>query len=142
MKPAQLSNLLRVAADRISSAKSPTKALAVSHLARALRAVDEGQPKTQTDWEQEFYGATGPYPEDQKGSGMYWDAFQELGWRDWTPASDLAEVENKLREMAQRDGWEKNLEGALKEARNNYKRYKAYEPHYTSGEVQKGPVYV
>ena len=88
-----------------------------------------------------FYGMTGPIPHEPGiavGSQAFWAAFEELGWTDWTPASDLGVVEEKLRAMWTQIGHElpgTSLKEWLKEARDNYANYKEYEPAYVSGEL-------
>ena len=98
--------------------------------------------KTQAEWEQEFYDRTGPLADDELGSYAFWEAIQDLGWFDWTPASDFDEVEQKMRELWTKPNKEgdmpdpADLDDAIAEARKNFDIYKNdYEQKYIDGTI-------
>jgi hypothetical protein len=91
--------------------------------------------KSQGEWEAQFYPhASSLSPEDRKGSQAFWTAFQELGWVDWTPASDPAEVESVMRAQWQDGEIVCDIEKEVKKMYDNYRVYKDHcEDDYISG---------
>jgi len=144
MTPSQISQALRKIASKIDSSKQPSRRLVAAELRKIVADMlpqDPAPQKSQAEWEQMFYGQSGPIPHEPGvavGSGAFWQAFEELGWLDWTPASDLKAVEAKLGEIWQRIGPQlpgTSLEEWLEDVRDNYESYKSYEPAYVSGQL-------
>lgn len=140
MKPSELSAHLRRIAAKIDNSTKPDKSLVTKELRRVLASLRVASP--QADWEMKFYGETGPLPKEEQGSQMFWHAFTELGWNDWTPVSDPKVVEAKIREMYAVPGkFLGDVEYAVKDMHVNYNSYKKhYESKYMSGEVGKGTI--
>lgn len=94
---------------------------------------------SQQEWEEKFY----PGAQDMVASGdwyagsqAFWSVFKDLGWLDWTPASDPAEVEHAMRDNFKSGKFVGDEEGAVKEMYDNYQTYKDhFEKKYMDGTI-------
>lgn len=124
---------MRHIAAKIENSKNPSRRLVAMELRRILAAVDQ---KSQADWEKMFYGRSGAHNQNLNGSHAFWKAFNELGWTNWTPASDVEVVIRKLQEIGKRLGWDpETMEEEIASTRENFAQYKRYEPEYIDGSL-------
>lgn len=127
MKPSSVASILRKIATKISRSASKE---AVTRDLRRVAAMIGDQKKA----EEVLYGHsyTGPLPDDERGSSIWWDAFDAANIVDWTPFTDYAAVEAALKEAAQSWPEPGNLTPVLLQSlKKNWEKYQtSYMPEH------------
>lgn len=139
MKPNELSKKLRIIASRLDNSKNPNKDLVIAELNKLVASMT----KTSSAGSDEIVNFLYPGHEDfeseplssfdgtESGSSIWWAAFIDAGNVDWTPVTDYASVEAKVKQLLENASktWSNGkytIDQLLQSMKDNYDTYVKY----------------